>query len=109
MIPSFKEKGKKTYTLTSIGAPKDGKLPMDTLLFNICYKLTRRANAIKVIGYLIWHERSRLNFQVSGSHLKRFCNLGSSPDQAFADLEASGFVEYNESSIIIRYDKLLKE
>lgn len=109
MIPNYKEKADKKYILTSIGAPKDGNLAMNTILFNIYHKLERRANALKVIGYLIWHERNCLNFQVEANKVKRFCSIGSSTEQAFKDLEETGFVECIESNIIIRYDKLLQE
>lgn len=104
----FKEKDKK-LKLASIGAPKDGNLPIEPLLFNIFHKLSRCANALKIIAYLIYYEQSCRDFRVDESKLMKFCSLGSNPEKAFKDLEIAGFIECVDSTIIIRYDKLLKE
>ena len=107
MAFSFKEK--KNYTLTSVGAPEDGNFSMTTLLFNIFLKLERRANSIKIMEYLIIRERSHERFLVDEADVIEFCNLGSKPCKSFDDLNASGFIDWDDSSIIIRYDNLLKE
>ena len=107
MAFSFKEK--KQFALTAVGAPEDGNFSMSTLLFNIFLKLERRANAIKIMEYLILRERSHSHFSVDEADVMEFCNLGSKPGKSFDDLKASEFIDWDESSIIIRYDNLLKE
>ena len=97
------------YILTSMFVPADGIFPMDTILENIFRELDRRANPLKVMLYLIQHEQNCRNFHVSESDAVGFCHLGSGLIKALNELVKSGFIEWNENSIVIRYDKLMKE
>ncbi len=106
MAFSFKEERK--FTITSVNAPENGKIPMETLLYNIFHKLERRPNAIKIMGYLILRERNNPGFIITQNDMTEFCNIASAPEKAMDDLKASEFIDWKGSEIIIRYENLLK-
>ena len=97
------------YILTSMFVPADGIFPMNTILENIFRELDRRANPLKVMLYLIQREQNRRNFYVSSSDAVKFCHLGSGLAKALNELVEVGFIEWNKKSIMIRYDRLMKE
>jgi len=102
-------KNNRKYILTSFGAPENGIFPTDTILSNINRVIDRRVNPLKVILYLIRQERNCRNFRVGDSDAIKFCHLGSGFVKALNELVETGFIEWNEKYIIVRYDRLMKE
>lgn len=106
MAFTFKEVN--NFTINSVNAPENGKIPMETLLYNIFHKLERRPNAIKIMEYLILRERNNLGFIITKNDMTEFCNIASGPEKAMDDLKASEFIDWKGSEIILRYENLLK-
>ena len=106
---AFSFTGVKVYTLTSVGIEKNESFPVADVLKGIFNKVGRRPSSIKLLEYLILHERMCDNFVVKEMDVLDFCRLGSNANRIFDDLIASNCIECSGARITIRYDNILKE
>lgn len=106
---AFTFKGVRVYTLNSVGIETGECFPMADVLKGIFRIVGRRPRSIKLLEYLILHERMYDNYVVKEMDVLGFCNLGSDVNRVFDDLIASRCIECSGACITIRYDNILKD
>lgn len=106
---AFSFKSVNVYTLNSVGIEKNETFPMEDVLKGIFNKVGRRPSSIKLLEYLIFHERMYDNFVVKEMDVLEFCCLGSNANRVFDDLIASNCIECSGARITIRYDNILMD
>lgn len=105
---AFSFKAMKVYVLNSVGIEKDAEFPMADILKGIFKIVGRRPSSIKLLEYLILHERMYDNYVVKEMDVINFCCFGSDANRTFDDLIASGCIECEGAYITVRYDNILK-
>ncbi len=108
---AFSFTNEQKYTLTSVGFSADECFPVSDFLQNIFRRFGRKLNYIKLIEFLVCLDRSTdQNKIVTKDNIKAFCRF---PNDTFISLfdglYTENLIEWNEDTIIIRYDTLLNK